>query len=274
MIHLDPDQDRVSLARRLCGRLTPTYLGLLARANAGGNPRVAVIPACFEVRLNERVAALPGETLSGFAQRWVGLSGPRTIGSIRSANSRQSLAKLGRKRGWGFPFGIGFGGTSSSSSEQASVSQPAVFGDEGPTLVIPYRTEPVAYALRRGVDADEAVATLTRALGAEAGTPVLPTPADEVEIESGVDPQYLGPALCPSPLLAEAPAWPFPVAPLLRVLERNDQVRAGNGFGPRAAATVAVVDNGVDGLFSFFPRDDLFLNELEFAATTPGEGAR
>ena len=230
---LVPGEDALSAARRLCGRLTQTYLDLLTQANRSASPGEAVIPACFVTRLDQRVRPRLDETWARLADRVAGVAGTKTLSAMLVSNA-----------------------AASAKSDVPAVAASSIPSDLK-EVIVPVTTEPVLYRPKDGVDPKRLAADLRAALGAPAFTAAS---EDELRLEAGVDPSLATPADCAGSR-DPAAAWPFDVAQLATVMERN---RARFGVG--TPTTVAVVDNGIDGaMTSAFPLEEFSASQLELA---------
>lgn len=252
-IVLAPHEDALTVARRLCGRLTDTYVEILQQANAAepdaGNR--AIVPACFVTRLDETVSVIPGESLSSVVSRNVGLAGPKSIAKVLTTN-------------FGFePFSLGAGVI------QTLASAPVPEGRS--ELVLPVTTEPIIYTLKPGTTAKDAAKRLLDALGAPPNVPNLPQPVDEMRLESDVDPALVGKGQCGGAAPPDAAEWPFAVAGVLAALERDTAFQKDNGQSVVPTSVAAVVDNGVDGIFTpALPRAEF--NVIALEAANPSDG--
>lgn len=249
-LNLLPGDSFMSVARQSCGRLTPTYVRLLQEANkAEAVPKsVAIIPACFVARSNQTVDVRPGETWHGLANRTAGIAGRKTIRDIYASNE-------------GAPTPRGPIMSSASLPIPAGMSK----------VSVPTTTEGVVYRTKPGVDAEALAAELRSNLDAPPGLVTAPTAIDEFALSAGVDPGLVRKEVCPTPSRLASAAWPFSTSDLAAVLARNATHLAALGSAP-TATVVAVVDNGVDGIFSTdFPEDDFDVSVLEKANPTDGK---
>jgi hypothetical protein len=226
----------LEVARRSCGRLTETYLEILAQANPskGSAQTTAVIPACFATRLNETVKVVPGETWADLATRSAGIAGPKTLNSIFSSNAV-------------------------AASHTAAGTARASIPKSLEHVKVPFLTEGVIYKAKAGIDAATLASQLRSSLGAANSIPTLPVPADELTLEAGVllSTGQAPPCLAP---IARKGEWPFPVEEVVSVIARNE---AHHGPGMKAAV-VAIVDNGLDGIeTSAFPLEYFEVSALE-----------
>ena len=230
--------DPIEAARQVCGRLTPTYLDLLREANGtlatSVRAQTVHLPACFVVRPNAAIAPLEGELVKDFAARTVGVSGARTIGRIKQIN------------GW-------LGAHSETTGDLSEAARP---------LVVPFATEGAMYRLRgaAATNPQTALAELQSSLG---GAPGAATLDPELRLESDIDTSKALPVACPAGGEVPASEWPFEAAAVAAAIARNDAFRAKAGMTPAERATIAVADNGVDGLGTMFP--------AALLAQTPGE---
>lgn len=245
------------VARRLCGRVSQTYVSLLAEANPGRpiTPQRQSssynFPACFILRATTSIVPLEGETVAGLAERTVGTAGPRTVQRIIQANN--GLKGLI----------VGF-----SNGNRATAN--AILDTSAP-VTIPNATEPAVYRLRSGMAANPGEALNRLREAAQVGDRrEWIMAADELNLESSVDPGLSEPVPCPasSPAPRADEQWPFDRAALISALSRNDQRRVALGRDPVKPVTIAVADNGVDGLFEVFTRGLLAINPGE----TPDDG--
>lgn len=237
-ITLPARADPLEAARQVCGRLTSTYLDLLRQSNGAlkvsEHAQTLQLPACFVVKPNAVVAPLAGELLKDFAARTVGVSGTRTIGRIKQMN------------GWVGTRAEGIGDLSQAVQ----------------SLVVPFATKGAMYRLKEipGANPQTTVAELQSSLG---GAPGAATLDPELRLESDIDPSKAMPVACPAGIQVPDAKWPFDAAAVAAAIARNDAFRSSAGMAPAERATIAVADNGVDGLGTMFPTTLL--------TQTPGE---
>jgi hypothetical protein len=138
-------------------------------------------------------------------------------------------------------------------------------------VVVPFTTEPVIYQTRPGVDPAKLAEDLRVSLNAPVGLATFPTSTDDFVLSAGVSPAVTRKQVCPSSPEAPATTWPFSTNALAEVFNRNAVHLAALGTSP-TPAIVAVVDNGVDGIFSAaFPEDDFDVSPLEKANPNDGK---
>lgn len=239
----------LGLARTFCGRLTPTYIVLLQEANKGGKSATdtVVIPACFVTKLDEEVKVIPGETWSGLANRSVGVSGSRTLARI---------------------FGRNVLAPDQGSRWMAATAR---IPDAVRTVQVPSTTVPVAYRVREGVASDALVSHLRASLGAPATLPSAPSAEPELKLEAGVDPALGGSPTCPPGPPSTLAAWPYSVSDLATVMDRSVARFVQLGGARDKVGVVAVIDNGIDGIFTpAFPEEVFLINVLERAHPDDG----
>lgn len=238
--------DPVAVARERCGRATSTYVGLMKAANPGAAlaptdvARVFTFPACFIIRPDQKTATrLGSETLQDFALRVIGTGGPDTLKALQKRNGGAPLAATGQNA----------------------------------TLAVPFSSAPVVYQLKPKAAANPAqaaasvVANFATTVVAEA---VAQSAPGDLRPMSGIIARRAVSCDQTRPLAADAD-WPFNVAVVLKALDRNAAFRTARGLPPAKAVTVAVADNGVDGLFGAnFPASILLINlgELPASGTT------
>jgi hypothetical protein len=244
ILDMEPGHDVADLARRLCGRLTPTYFGILLAANWNrADSSKVVIPACFVVRRDEKVRVASGESMADLAERSVGIAGPKTLRGIFDSND-----------GW-----------ASTAATTAMATEP--IAHQVREVTVPLVTEPVVYSLRPGKDATEVSQQLIAALEVPTTVSNLPAPAAELTLEAGIPPGTGLPATCQAAGTVKYNSWPFAVSEVAAVIDRNNTYRAASPLGPVVPEIVAVVDNGIDGIFTpAFPTEDFDLNAAEFAS--------
>lgn len=245
-LQLRPSDNLLSVARRLCGRLTDTYVEILLQANKGEKapPDTVVIPACFATRLNENVKVIPGESWTELATRSVGVAGTKTLSGIFASNSDSPV----------------FAWSRAFEPIPRHLKQ----------IEVPVGTEPVAYQVKPGIDATAFVAELNGALGAPAALTTGPTAEPELKLEAGVDPAVGGTSICPSGGWTTR-AWPFSIPDFSVVMNRSVARYVELGGERDKVGAVAVIDNGVDGIFtSAFPEEDFVISVLERAKPSDG----
>lgn len=233
------DETPLSMARQLCGLVTPAYRDILIAANPGvpvdapAPGRGVTVPACFFNKEDVRVAPGPGETVEALARRQVGVAGTTTIARIVARN-RSAF----RRRG-----------------PLVRLEVPS-----GP-VVLPLTTQPVEYRLLAGKDAAVAVAEIQAALGAAAGGGVAVSYGEARHVAS--DPRFAtGPKCGTAP--APSDDWPFNGAGLVAALGRNHAARAPATAPAVRTAVVAILDSGLEGLESArFPLGMFELNDAE-----------
>jgi len=234
--------DTLSVARRTCGRLTETFVQLLGEANISVPAGEAVIPACFVTRLDQRVKVDTGETWRRLANRTSGTAGLKTLSGILTSNAAAASAD-------------GSIWTVAASKIPRTVEE----------VTVPVTTEPVVYRPRPGVEAERLADDLRAALGTAAPVVTVATTGDEFTLEAGVAPALAAPTTCRAPATPIV-AWPFDVAEVAAVMARN---RSRIGVG--TPTTIAVIDNGIDGVMTAaFPIEEFAANQLELA--NPNDG--
>lgn len=245
-IAVPADANPLDAVREFCGRVTPTYLGLLREANTSleteSQERTITVPACFVVRPGVSRTPLRGETLKSFAHRMVGMNGPKTIKGLLDSNP---WLRRGRAE------------TAIRITDPQDPSDPSL-------ITVPFATRPAVYRLRKEAAANpqSALASIVEALpDAPSSNAVF---ADEVRLESDIDPRTMAPVTCPAAASARNDAvWPFDRTAVVEALQRNDAIRAASGMRPARMAILAVADNGVDGIGSFFPLSAFAVNDGE-----------
>lgn len=235
-LQVAPAQDPIEVARSLCGVVLPKYLALFSAANVAGAQapapitRTLVFPACFYIESEGPRPILPGESIPAFAQRVIGASGPKTLERLRALNSgKSSAAKM---------------------------------------LRVNFATVPMLYALNEKWRDDPAAAA---AYIAESFADqkviveqIVSTRPDDLIPMTGIVKNsrvqcVLSPQAAARPLV-----WPFDAEAVVGALLRNDRYRREHGMAPAVTATVAVADNGFDGLGgAHFPDTLLVLNAGE-----------
>ncbi len=245
VLDLQEGDDLLAAARRVCGRLTPEYISILAEANGGliQSDSQVTIPGCFVVRINETVPVLENESLEDVAKREVGIAGPVTVKDI--IGNSPSVA--------------------SGTITLATAGRPLPNYIE--SVVLPVTTEAVAYQTSAGLDAEALAKRLGSALGPR-------NPVDDAlvtdpvfNLEASVSNARQDEDICP--LIArsriEDSSWPFPASEVRATIN-------GNRVGSLVRTTIAVVDNGMDGIFGdHFPMEDFKVNQLELKEPYDGE---
>ena len=239
-IVLPADSDPIQAARSLCGELSDTFMGLLAQANPGrplspsAESSPLVVPACF-VRGRPMKAQPDGsETLGSFLERTTG-----------AANVDLALDLLRQNRGLGQRFGT----RQFDQQEFAQLRDKPIALERA--LVLPFVPREASYELRANQNGEEAVERLRRTLDGEGEAEIDDAP---LTLESEIDPALSRAVPCSDPLPIEDQQWPFDRAGLIATLQANDIYRATHDLDPIRAASIAVADNGVDGMFDLFPR--------------------
>jgi hypothetical protein len=218
-------EDPLAVARRICGRATATYQGLLRAANPGAaltptdTPRTLSFPACFIMDPDQKTATrLGSESLQDFAVRVIGTGGPQTLKQLQARNVAVSLAPTGRAS----------------------------------TVAIPFSSAPAVYQLKPGAAPD--AATAAKAIvqtfdhPVEAAAVAKPQPGD-LRPMSGII-EHVATACDLSRKALPDSAWPFDIDQLLRALDRNRLARVAKGMPPAHSVVVAVGDNGFDRLLT------------------------
>ena len=189
------------------------------------------------MRPRAETGILPGESLAQLAERTVGIAGPKTLASIVDANPQ--LKKAAEYQSW-------------------AVSD--VLGGDA-VVQIPFATSPTVYRLRPGYvgQAEVVLDMLRRELRGDAeGNEI----AGGLRLESDIPAGAMLPAECPAAANPLA-NWPFDRAAVIEALARNAALRAQAGMPTVPAVTLAVADNGIDGLGSSFPTELLAINPGE-----------
>jgi Subtilase family len=234
------------VARELCGRVTPTYVELLQKANPGKSVDAITgygtytFPACFVLQPDADVKAKSGETVRELAERTVGLSGEKTLRNIYERNS-DIFRSMGIQS-----FDKEMVGTTTLSTV---------------SLMVPNVTAPTVYELKADA-APGSVQKLARETGRGVREDTDLVLESDIELESDIGPRARGNVSCQGSSIPDA--WPFDAARLEEALLRNDMLRAQLGLNPVEPVTLAVADNGMDGIFSTaFPRDVFAINPGE-----------
>lgn len=247
LLRVEANDNPIEAARLACGRLSATYLQLFAEANEPGAfairaaPRYLTLPACFVAPLDQIRVVLPQETARDFLMRNVGSDALATLRRLLQHN-RTSL--------W------------ASGAETADLTSFAISPlPANAALHLDYASVPTVYQLRRDVSAraDGALAELNATL------PGAAAPSDELQLESDIPPGVALTGNCVPP--SHPHAWPLSVSDINAALARVRAIRLAQHLGDQSNATIAIVDNGLDGLISSaFPVDAFAINGGERAS--------
>lgn len=229
--------DPLATARKLCGKISGTYVDLFLKRNGPGAAaaasadRILDFPACFFIQPGGIRTKLAGESYGEFAQRVMGSSGPRAIAALRKMNGAPSL-----------------------DEEQVRV---------------PFATKTVIYRLADAAaeNPEKAANALAATIGVDPKLIASLHPDDLVPMTGIVARNPVG-CSATAPTVPDA-RWPFDTSAVLAALSRNAAFRSRHLMAAPKHAIIAVADNGVDGLRgAAFPDSVLVLNQGEIPKNT------
>ena len=231
-------EDPMDHARLNCGSLSSAYINILRNANRDDglgildSPRAVTFPACFITKPVTSASRLENESLASFAQRVLGASGPKTMARLKALNGNLRDDSGKALSVFKVPF---------AAPQAVYELRPEAAKDPGAT----------AADLVSLVNNANAVPEQIASLGAKDLVPMA-----GILVRKSV--------VCSEPMAIRASDWPFDRAAFQAAMERNKTYRKNHGLPAPDSVTIAVADNGVDGLrVGAFPDSVLRLNGNE-----------